>query len=65
MKHFLHLNDFSKQEIIHIFELADKLKANNEECDRISWKLGGYDYCPSQGFVVVRVYGGAFAYSNY
>lgn len=36
MKHFLHLNDFSKQEIIHIFELADKLKANNEECDRIS-----------------------------
>ena len=48
-----------------IFELADKLKANNEGCDRISWKLGGYDYCPSQGFVVVRVYGGAFAYSNY
>ena len=28
----------SKQEIIHIFELADKLKANNEECDRIYLK---------------------------
>ena len=27
--------------------------------------MGGYDYCPSQGFVVVRVYGEAFAYSNY
>lgn len=39
MKHFLHLNDFSKQEIIHIFELADKLKANNEGCDRM---LGYY-----------------------
>ena len=38
MKHFLHLNDFSKQEIIHIFELADKLKANNEECDWLKWK---------------------------
>ena len=38
MKHFLHLNDFSKQEIIHIFELADKLKANNEECDWLKRK---------------------------
>lgn len=36
MKHFLHLNDFSKQEIIHIFELVDKLKADNGEGDRIS-----------------------------
>lgn len=27
MKHFLHLNDLSKQEIMHIFELADKLKS--------------------------------------
>ena len=33
MKHFIHLNDFSKQEIIQIFELADKLKADNGECD--------------------------------
>lgn len=24
MKHFIHLSDFSKQEIVHIFELADK-----------------------------------------
>lgn len=38
MKHFLHLNDFSKQEIIHIFELADKLKANYEECDWLKRK---------------------------
>ena len=28
----------SKQEIIHIFELADKLKANNEECDWLKRK---------------------------
>lgn len=28
MKHFIHLNDFSKQEIMHIFELADKIKAD-------------------------------------
>ena len=27
--HFIHLSDFSKQEIIHIFELADKIKADN------------------------------------
>ena len=33
MKHFIHLNDFSKQEIFQIFELADKLKADNGECD--------------------------------
>ncbi len=38
MKHFLHLNDFSKQEIIHIFELADKLKVDNEECDWLKGK---------------------------
>ena len=31
----------------------------------ISGKLGGYGYCPLQGFVVDRVYGGAFVYSNY
>lgn len=29
MKHFIHLNDFSKQEILHIFELADKIKTNS------------------------------------
>lgn len=28
MKHFIHLSDFSKQEIIQIFELADKIKAD-------------------------------------
>lgn len=30
MKHFIHLSDFSKQEIIHIFELADKINADYE-----------------------------------
>lgn len=29
MKHFIHLSDFSKQEIIHIFELADKIKIDD------------------------------------
>ena len=38
MKHLLHLNDFSKQEIIQFFELADKLKADNEECDWLKGK---------------------------
>ena len=28
MKHFIHLRDFSKREIAHIFELADKIKAD-------------------------------------
>ena len=31
MKYFIHLNDFSMQEIFQIFELADKLKADNGE----------------------------------
>ena len=38
MKHFIHLNDFSKQEIFQIFELADKLKADNGECDWLKGK---------------------------
>ena len=39
MKHFIHLNDFSKQEIIQIFELADKLKVDNGECDKnVGWR---------------------------
>lgn len=38
MKHFLHLNDFSKQEIIQIFELADKLKVDKGECDWLKGK---------------------------
>lgn len=38
MKHFIHLNDFSKQEIFQIFELADKLKADNGECDWLNGK---------------------------
>lgn len=29
MKHFIHLSDFSKQEIIHIFELADRIKVDD------------------------------------
>lgn len=37
MKHFIHLNDVSKQEIFQIFELADKLKADNGESD---WLMG-------------------------
>lgn len=28
MKHFIHFSDFSKQEILHIFEIADKIKEN-------------------------------------
>ena len=38
MKHFIHLNDFSKQEIFQIYELADKLKADNGECDWLNGK---------------------------
>ena len=38
MKHFLHLNDFTKKEIGQIFELADKLKADNGECDWLKGK---------------------------
>ena len=38
MKHFIHLNDFSKQEIIQIFELADKLKVDKGECDWLKGK---------------------------
>lgn len=38
MKHFIHLNDFSKQEIIQIFELADKLKADKGVCDWLKGK---------------------------
>lgn len=29
MKHFIHLSDFSKQEILHIFELADNIKGDS------------------------------------
>ena len=28
LKNFIHLRDFSKEEINHIFELADKIKAH-------------------------------------
>lgn len=38
MKHFLHFNDFSKQEMMHIFELADKLKSGSGECDLLKGK---------------------------
>ena len=38
MEHFIHLNDFSKQEIFQIFELADKLKADNGVCDWLKGK---------------------------
>ena len=37
MKHFIHLSDFSKLEITHIFELADKIKAD----DGLSTPLNG------------------------
>ena len=38
MKHFLHLNDFTKKEIGQIFELADKLKADKGVCDWLKGK---------------------------
>ncbi len=38
MKHFIHLNDFSKQEIEKVFELADKLKSGNEIMKPLSGK---------------------------
>ena len=38
MKHFLHLNDFTKKEIGQIFELADKLKADKGVCDWLKVK---------------------------
>lgn len=38
MKHFLHFNDFSKQEMMHIFELADKLRSGSGECDLLKGK---------------------------
>ena len=38
MKHFIHLNDVSKQEFFQIFELADKLKADNGESDWLKGK---------------------------
>ena len=37
MKHFIHLNDFSKQEIIQIFELADKfIVRHKDNCGKMS-----------------------------
>lgn len=30
LKNFIHMRDFSKEEINHIFELADKIKAQEE-----------------------------------
>lgn len=45
MRHFLHLNDFSKKEIYHIFELADKLNAGNGEGERLSKKMFVF-FCP-------------------
>lgn len=38
MKHFLHLKDFSKTELLHIFELADKLKVDCGEFDLLKGK---------------------------
>lgn len=38
MKHFFHLNDFTKKEIGQIFELADKLKADKGVCDWLKGK---------------------------
>lgn len=55
MKHFIHLNDFSKQEIFQIFELADKLKADNGECDWLKGKRLYYFFRKAaleQGFLL-------------
>lgn len=38
MKHFLHFKDFSKQEFMHIFELADKLKSGYGEDSLLNGK---------------------------
>lgn len=38
MKHFIHLNDFSKQEIMYIFELADKIKADGGDSNCLKGK---------------------------
>lgn len=38
MKNFIHLSDFSKEEISHIFELADKIKAQEESTSLLSGK---------------------------
>lgn len=38
MKHFVHLNDFSKEEIEKVFELADKIKSGNKIIDPLNGK---------------------------
>ena len=38
MKHFIHLSDFSKHQISHIFELADKIKEDEEMTRLLSGK---------------------------
>lgn len=38
MKHFIHLNDFSKQEIETVSELADQIKSDNEITKRLNGK---------------------------
>lgn len=37
MKHFIHLNDFSKLEIIHIFELADMVIVRHKDLPLIEY----------------------------
>ena len=38
MKHFIHLNDFTRQEAVHIFALADKLRQNAGAASLLSGK---------------------------
>ena len=38
MKHFIHFSDFSKQEILHIFELTDRISSDGEIASPLSGK---------------------------
>lgn len=38
MKHFIHLSDFTKQEILHIFELTDRIRSDAETASLLSGK---------------------------
>ena len=38
MKHFIHFSDFSKQEILHIFELTDRIRSDGEIASPLSGK---------------------------
>lgn len=38
MKHFIHFSDFSEQEILHIFELTDRIRSDAETASLLSGK---------------------------